>query len=65
MSNEKSFISEPHAGPASNADEIDTALAGARKPVAVVAFEIDDTDDPGGDPYNHTGSFCVPEFSDD
>lgn len=34
------------------------------KPAKVVALTIDENDDFGGDPYNHTGSFCVPEFDD-
>jgi len=34
------------------------------KDVKVVSFEIVD-DDGGSDPYNRTGSFCVPEFGDD
>lgn len=28
------------------------------------AWSIDDNDYAGGDPYNHTGSFCVPKFDD-
>ena len=35
-----------------------------KKPVKVVALEIEESD-LGGDPYNHTGSFCVPEFEED
>jgi hypothetical protein len=27
-------------------------------------LSIDENDDFGGDPYNHTGSFCVPKFDD-
>lgn len=30
----------------------------------VVSFEIVD-DDFGGDPYNHTGSHCILNFTDD
>lgn len=30
----------------------------------VVALELDDSDF-GGDPYNHTGSFCVLKFDTD
>ena len=43
----------------------DNTLPGARKNVKVLSLELDENDDFGGDPYNHTGSFCVPEFSDD
>jgi hypothetical protein len=65
MSNEKDQFNAPDAVPASRAADVDATLPGARKPVAVVAFAIEENDDPGGDPYNHTGSFCVPEFSND
>lgn len=27
-------------------------------------LSLDENDDFGGDPYNHTGSFCVPKFDD-
>lgn len=29
----------------------------------VVALSIDENDDFGGDPYNHTGSHAIPEFA--
>lgn len=29
------------------------------------ALAIDDNDDFGGDPYNHTGSHAVPDFGQD
>jgi len=56
--------------PASN-DPVAAArptTADAKKPlkdIKLVSFELDENDDFGGDPYNHTGSFCVPKFSDD
>lgn len=31
----------------------------------VTTWSIDDSDDFGGDPYNHTGSFYVPKFRED
>ena len=43
----------------------------ARKPlergreVEVIALEIADDLDPGGDPYNHTGSHCVVKIRED
>ena len=64
MSNEKRLANAPTEVPVTRAANIDATLPGARKPAAVVAFQIDENDDPGGDPYNHTGSFCVPEFND-
>jgi hypothetical protein len=42
----------------------DDATKADKKPVKVVSFEIEESDG-GGDPYNHTGSFCVPDFDDD
>ena len=56
-------------GPASNdpVSGIHTTIADAKKPtkdVKLVSLEIDENDDFGGDPYNHTVSFWVPEFDD-
>ena len=36
-----------------------------RRDVEVIALEIDEGFDPGGDPYNHTGSHCVIEIRKD
>ena len=33
--------------------------------VEVIALEIDEDFDLGGDPYNHTGSHCVVKLRDD
>ena len=44
------------------------AIAESSKPVKdvkVIALSIDENDDFGGDPYNHTGSHCVLEFDED
>jgi len=43
---------------------VDNKLPGEKKNVKVMSLAIDENDDFGGDPYNHTGSFCVPEFRD-
>lgn len=43
-------------------------IVAAKKPlkdVDVTSLEIDDNDDFGGDPYNHTGSHAVPDFGQD
>jgi hypothetical protein len=45
-----------------------SSVAAAKKPptaVDVASLEIDDNDDFGGDPYNHTGSHAVPDFGQD
>jgi hypothetical protein len=65
MSNEKGFITESLPDVTANARRVGAALPRARQQAAMVALEVDTNDDPGGDPYNYTGSFCVPEFSDD
>lgn len=39
----------------------------AKKPledIDVTSLSIDDSDDLGSDPYNHTGSFYAPKFDD-
>ena len=64
MSNEKGFISEPTPGVAANPGDADATLPAAKTQVGAVALEIDKNDDPGGDPYNHTGSYCILEFGD-
>lgn len=46
----------------------DKAVLGETKPVQdvkIVSLEIDETDDFGTDPYNRTGSFCVPDFEEE
>lgn len=35
------------------------------KGVAVLSLEIDEDFDPGGDPYNRTGSHCIIKLDDD
>lgn len=65
MSNEKISAEVAPVVPAVHGQ---AAVAEASKPakdVKVVSLSIDDNDDFGGDPYNHTGSHCVLEFSDD
>lgn len=44
-----------------------TAAVSKRPPaplVDIVSLEIEDDENPGGDPYNHTGQFCVPGFDE-
>ncbi len=65
MSNDKATHDKVTAARVKPRFRHDETLPGAAKPVTVIALEIDDNDDFGGDPYNHTGSFCVPEFGDD
>ena len=65
MSNEKTTTKDVWKTPFNPAaDDDDVAKKPAKKPLKVVSFEIAESDG-GGDPYNHTGSFCVPEFDED
>lgn len=48
--------------------EDDDAVLGDGKPledVKVVSLEIAESDDFGADPYNRTGTYCVPDFEED
>ena len=65
MTNEKPAAEMLQAAHPGQDPVADNTLPGARKNVKVLSLELDENDDFGGDPYNHTGSFCVPEFSDD
>lgn len=60
MSKQKAAISDARELPAKSAPRGKSVVKGAQAP-ELVAFEIDDSDF-GGDPYNHTGSFCVLKF---
>ena len=40
----------------------------AKKPlenIKIKSLSLEENDDVGGDPYNRTGSFCVPKFEDE
>ena len=65
MTNDKPTAGTPQVARHGQDPVADNTLPGARKNVKVLSLAIDENDDFGGDPYNHTGSFCVPEFSDD
>ena len=64
MSNEKTTIGIDRENAVVPKVDNDGNPAGEKKPTKVLKLSIDDNDDFGGDPYNHTGSFCVPEFED-
>ena len=65
MSNEKITNSPASNDPVSGLHTTVAVAKKSLKEVKVVSLEIDDNDDFGGDPYNHTGSFCVPKFDKD
>lgn len=65
MSHEKNLSTEqlatrrrPAQGPARKAVK-------PSQDVEVIALEIDEDFDLGGDPYNHTGSHCIVKLRDD
>ncbi len=67
MSNEKTTTSAAAIDPVAPVAQGGARAAATEKPkktAEIVSLEIDTDDDLGGDPYNHTGSFCVPEFDD-
>jgi hypothetical protein len=63
MSNDEITAKDVLKTPFNPAVKDDAATKADKKPVKVVSFEIEESD-VGGDPYNHTGSFCIPEFDD-
>ena len=65
MSNEKTTVDSVPVTPAVRGQAAVAETSKPAKDVKVVALSIDENDDFGGDPYNHTGSHCVLEFSDD
>ena len=65
MSNEKNMSTEQRKARLRPAQGL---VRGSNEPnqnVEVIALEIDDDFDLGGDPYNHTGSHCVVKLRDD
>ena len=62
MSNEKTTIRADEKSLA--APQVEGASK-KKKQAKVVSLSIDDNDDFGGDPYNHTGSHAVPDFGQD
>jgi len=66
MSNEKTTVESAPATPAVRGQaSVAESSKPKKKDVKVIALSIDENDDFGGDPYNHTGSHCVLEFEDD
>ena len=63
MLNDKSTIESDKKAPDALKND-GGRIAGEKKPATVVSLAIDENDDLGGDPYNHTGSFCVPDFDE-
>lgn len=64
MSNEKATADTTPVTPAVRGKASVADSSKPKKDVKVVSLSIDENDDFGGDPYNHTGSHCVLEFDD-
>ena len=64
LSNEKTMMDSTPATPAVRGQASVAASSKPKKDVKVISLSIDEDDDFGGDPYNHTGSHCVLEFDD-
>ena len=64
MSNAKITNSPASNDPVVLANVEKTAIAKAKERAKETDLAIDDDDDFGGDPYNHTGSHAVPDFGD-
>ncbi len=65
MSNEKNLNPEQHATRLRLAQGLARKTVKPRQDVEVIALEIDEDFDLGGDPYNHTGSHCVIKIRED
>ena len=64
MTNEKTTVDSMPATPAVRGQASVAESLRPAKDVKVISLSIDENDDFGGDPYNHTGSHCVLEFDD-
>ena len=64
MSNEKNLSTEQHATRLRLAQGLARKTVKRRQEVEVIALEIDEEFDLGGDPYNHTGSHCIVKLRD-
>jgi len=65
MTNEKTTVKAIPVVPAVRGQASVANSSKTAKDVKVISLSIDENDDFGGDPYNHTGSHCVLEFDDD
>ena len=64
MSNAKITNSPASNDPDARVARDKNAVTRAKKPPEIEVLAIDENDDLGGDPYNHTGSHAVPDFDD-
>ena len=64
MTNERKTVDSVPVVPAVRGQASVAESSKPAKDVKVISLSIDENDDFGGDPYNHTGSHCVLEFDD-
>jgi hypothetical protein len=64
MTNDKTTTESVPVVPAVRGQASVAETSKSAKDVKVISLSIDENDDFGGDPYNHTGSHCVLEFDD-
>jgi hypothetical protein len=64
MTNDKTTAESVPVVPAVRGQASVAESSKSAKDVKVISLSIDENDDFGGDPYNHTGSHCVLEFDD-
>ena len=64
MTNNKTTVDSVPVVPAVRGHASVAESSKPAKDVKVISLSIDENDDFGGDPYNHTGSHCVLEFDD-
>ena len=64
MTNQKTTDDSAPITPAVHGQATVAKSSKPAKAVKVVSLSIDENDDFGGDPYNHTGSHCALEIDD-
>jgi hypothetical protein len=64
MSNENTTVDSVPVRPADRGRAGVAPTSKPAKDVEIISLSIDENDDFGGDPYNHTGSHCVLKFAD-
>lgn len=65
MSNENTTVDSTPVTPVVRGRHAVAQTSKPAKQVKVISLSLDENDDFGGDPYNHTGSHCVLKFADD
>ncbi len=64
MSNENTTVDAVTVTPTVRGHATIAPTSKSARDVKVISLTLDENDDFGGDPYNHTGSHCVLKFAD-